>query len=52
MGRPAYWNARHKWDSFLALGDANRGERTWPLQAAVSNLERPVAPTPPSDGPF
>ena len=40
MGRSAYWNLQPRGVASSALGDANRGARTWP-RSAVSTGERP-----------
>src|SRR5256885_8793009 len=45
MGLPAYFTGPPGALAWTALGDANRGARSWPF-AAVSNHERPAARTP------
>ena len=42
--------SRDALDSVQPLGDANRGIRSLAMYAAVSNLGRPAAFTPPSGG--
>ena len=51
MGHTAYWREEHGSLAWAALGDANRGGFL-ATDTAVSNLEGPAAPTPPSGGPF
>src|ERR1043165_2575394 len=45
IGRTAYWQAPHGAIASSPLGDASRGARTWPLQAAASTLGGPAPPS-------
>jgi len=51
MGRSAYFAARSAGVASVALGDANRGARSWHI-AAVSDHEEPAATTPRAAGSF
>jgi hypothetical protein len=52
MGRLAYSQGPGRRLASFSLGDAHRGTRYLATPVAVSNLEEPAAPTPPSGGPF
>src|ERR1044071_2619991 len=51
MGLPAYWPRPGQALASSALGDANRGARSWPY-AAVSDHDEARCDDPPSSGPW